>query len=159
MWKWLADNWMGLTALLLSFDAERRLYLSTDWGVEKTDGDGWILRNNGWLTERDIRVTPTGGAIVEYRGASKLKRHESGTVIVAMVETSKSRDIRVSSRRILFRHSRILSLQTPARHPRARAHGDRNRCLPCRRRRVPCIRPSICRHQTREPSSGGRPTI
>lgn len=72
--------------------------------------DGWILRNNGWLTERDIRVTPTGGAIVEYRGASKLKRHESGTVIVAMVETSKSRDIRVSSRRILFRHSRILSL-------------------------------------------------
>lgn len=51
-----------------------------------------------------------GGAIVEYRGASKLKRHESGTVIVAMVETSKSRDIRVSSRRILFRHSRILSL-------------------------------------------------
>lgn len=79
-------------------------------GVEKTDGDGWILRNNGWLTERDIRVTPTGGAIVEYRGASKLKRHESGTVIVAMVETSKSRDIRVSSRRILFRHSRILSL-------------------------------------------------
>lgn len=33
-----------------------------------------------------------------------------GTVIVAMVETSKSRDIRVSSRRILFRHSRILSL-------------------------------------------------
>ena len=96
MWKWLADNWMGLTALLLSFDAERRLYLSTDWGVDKTDGDGWILRNNG--------------AIVEYRGASKLKRHESGTVIVAMVETSKSRDIRVSSRRILFRHSRILSL-------------------------------------------------
>jgi hypothetical protein len=84
--------------------------LSTDWGVDKTDGDGWILRNNGWLTERDIRVTPTGGAIVEYRGASKLKRHESGTVIVAMVETSKSRDIRVSSRRILFRHSRILSL-------------------------------------------------
>lgn len=74
MWKWLADNWMGLTALLLSFDAERRLYLSTDWGVDKTDGDGWILRNNGWLTERDIRVTPTGGAIVEYRGASKLKR-------------------------------------------------------------------------------------
>ena len=40
MWKWLADNWMGLTALLLSFDAERRLYLSTDWGVDKTDGDG-----------------------------------------------------------------------------------------------------------------------
>lgn len=110
MWKWLADNWMGLTALLLSLDAERRLYLSTDWGVEKTTGDGWILRNNGWLTERDIRVTPTGGAIVEYRGASKLKRHESGTVIVAMVETSKSRDIRVSSRTILFRHSRILSL-------------------------------------------------
>lgn len=62
------------------------------------------------LTERDIRVTPTGGAIVEYRGDSRLKRHESGTVIVAMVETSKSRDIRVSSRRILFRHSRILSL-------------------------------------------------
>ena len=110
MWKWLADNWMGLTALLLSFDAERRLYLSTDRGVEKTDGDGWILRNNGLLAERDIRVTPTGGATVEYRGASKLKRHESGTVIVAMVETSKSRDIRVSSRRILFRHSRILSL-------------------------------------------------
>ena len=110
MWKWLADNWMGLTALLLSFDAERRLYLSTDWGVEKTNGDWWILRNNGWLTERDIRVTPTGGAIVEYRGDSKLKRHESGTVIVAMVETSKSRDIRVSSRRILFRHSRILPL-------------------------------------------------
>ena len=54
MWKWLADNWMGLTALLLSFDAERRLYLSTDWGVEKTNGDWWILRNNGWLTERDI---------------------------------------------------------------------------------------------------------
>lgn len=81
MWKWLADNWMGLTALLLSLDAERRLYLSTDWGVYKTDGDGWILQ-----------------------------RHESGTVIVAMVETSKSRDIRVSSRRILFRHSRILSL-------------------------------------------------
>ena len=78
--------------------------------AEKTTGDGWILRNNGWLTERDIRVTPTGGAIIEYRGASKLKRHESGTVIVAMVETSESRDIRVSSRRILFRHSRILSL-------------------------------------------------
>lgn len=73
-------------------------------------GTGGYCATTGWLTERDIRVTPTGGAIVEYRGASKLKRHESGTVIVAMVETSKSRDIRVSSRRILFRHSRILSL-------------------------------------------------
>ena len=120
MWKWLADNWMGLTALLLSFDVERRLYFSTDWGgVDKTVGDGGgVLRDNGWLTGRDIRVTPTGGVIVEYRGASKLKRHESGIVIVAMVETSESRDIRVSSRRILFRHSRILSLWTPVRHPR-----------------------------------------
>ncbi|KFI94715.1 hypothetical protein BSCA_0767 [Bifidobacterium scardovii] len=110
MWKWLADNWMGLTALLLSADAERRLYLSTDWEVEKTDGDGWILRNDGWLPERGIRVTPVGGAIVEYRGASKLRRHESATIVVSMVESSRSRDIRVSSRRILFRHSRILSL-------------------------------------------------
>jgi hypothetical protein len=47
MWKWLADNWMGLTALLLSFDAERRLYLSTDWGVDKTDGDGGYCATTG----------------------------------------------------------------------------------------------------------------
>lgn len=104
---------MGLTALLLSFDAERRLYLSTDWGVDKTGGGGGILRDNGWLTERDIRVPPTGGAIVEYRGVSKLKRHESGIVVVAMVETSKSRDIRVSSRRILFRATKPVG---PNRH-------------------------------------------
>lgn len=107
---WLAHNWMGLIALVLSLDAERRLYLTTDWSVGRTFNDGWLLRNDGWLTERDIRVEPLGGAVVEYRGPRRLRRHESGKIVVSMTEASISRDIRVSSRRFLFRHSRDLSL-------------------------------------------------
>lgn len=110
MLKWLESNWMGLVALLLSLDAERRLYSSVDWTLDKTTGDGWILRNDGWLTEWDIRVEPTGGALVEFCGPSVLRRHESAKVIVTMTEASVSRDVRVTSRRLLFPHSRNLSL-------------------------------------------------
>ena len=110
MWDWIAGNWIAFVALVLSLDAERRLYFTTDWSLSKTAGDGWMLRNEGWLAERDIRVEPLGGAHVSYRGPRRLRRHESATIVVSMVEASRSRDVRVSSRRLLLRHSLDLSL-------------------------------------------------
>lgn len=110
MWGWFAGNWMGLVALLLSLDAERRLYASVDWSLTETGDGEYLLRNEGWLTERDVMIHGVPHSEVRHELHRSLKRHETMRVHVARAEGNPGRNLRISSRRFLLRHSRTLAL-------------------------------------------------
>lgn len=108
MGGWLSAHAVELVALLLSLDAERRLLFTTDWRLERVGEHSWVLFNDGWLAEHDVRVECSSS--VDFAQGCVLKRHESARVGVSRVEGVACSTIRVSSRRILFRHSRVLAL-------------------------------------------------
>jgi hypothetical protein len=110
---WIINHWeliFSAIAFLFSLDAERRLYVTTDWSITKTAGDGWIIRNEGWLAEHDIHVDSPHIQWVDYKGSETLKRHESATVIVTKGENSSGNSIFITSRRFLFHHTREIAL-------------------------------------------------
>lgn len=116
MWlvHWLRDNWLSCVSVLLAVDAERRLYCELDWSLSKSSNDGWVLRNEGWLPERDVTVEPSHG--VHYDGGQgfTLRHHESVSLILAVSEAAGSPAIFVTSRRFLRRRTRRLALIWPA---------------------------------------------
>lgn len=101
---------MGLVALMLSLDAERRLYATVDWSLTGIGADEYLLRNEGWCTEHDVTVHGVPHSEVRYEPHRSLKRHETMLVRVARTEGNPGRNLRISSRRLLLRHSRTLAL-------------------------------------------------
>lgn len=87
---WLRDNWMALVSVLLALDAERRLYCGLDWSLTKSGNDGWVLRNEGWLPERDIVIEPSHGVYYDGRRGFTLKHHESEPMVITVSEASGS---------------------------------------------------------------------
>ena len=117
MWNLIAQNWSGITSLIalaFSIDAERRVYSPVEWSLSKATNEGWMLKNEGWLTERDIRIEPKQGVTSQIRGKTTLKRHESAMLIISRTEIGMNvSTICVSSRRLLRRHHRQIALYEP----------------------------------------------
>lgn len=116
MWLayWLRDNWMALVSVLLAVDAERRLYCGLDWSLTKSSNDGWVLRNEGWLPERNIVIEPSHGVYYDGRRGFTLKHHESEPIVITVSEAAGRPAILVTSRRFLRRRTRRLALTWPA---------------------------------------------
>lgn len=118
MWNWFTNNWQLLTALLaliVSMDAERRVYVPVSWKLTKGIGDGYALTNCGFLTERDVTIefprNTWEGYVSTYSNAGNIHSNEDFFMRITGNENWDPSFIKVTSRHLFGRkHTRTLAL-------------------------------------------------
>ena len=118
MWNWVTNNWQLITALLaliISLDAERRVYVPVAWKLTKGIGDGYALTNCGFLTERNVTIefpkNTWDGYVSNYSKAGDIHSNEDFFICINGSEGWNPSFIKVTSRHLFgCKHARTLAL-------------------------------------------------